>query len=151
MCLHPWLIALGAAVVLFCDTGGSVPFTTGRLWAAQRGGAKLKFEMYQDAGKEYRWRLKAANGAVLASSGQGYKAKADCAKGVERLKEQANTDKLTFEVYEDSGKQFRWRVKASNGQVVGSSSESYKAKADCEKAIDLVKKGAASATVEDQT
>jgi uncharacterized protein YegP (UPF0339 family) len=112
---------------------------------------RLKFEVYQDAGQEFRWRLKAGNGQVLATAGQGYQAKADCQKGVERLKAEVGTDKLTFEVYEDNSKEQRWRLKAANGQVVATSSQGYKAKADCEKAIDLIKKGVAKAEVEDKT
>ena len=111
----------------------------------------MKFEVYQDTAKEFRWRLKAGNGETLATAGQGYKAKADCTKGVDRIKDEADTDKLKFETYEDKGKEFRWRCKASNGQVVASSSEGYKNKKDCEHAVDLIKKGAAKATVEDLT
>jgi len=110
---------------------------------------RLKFEIYQDAAKEFRWRLKAGNGEILATGGQGYKAKADCQKGVERIKSEA--DKLTFEVYEDNAKDSRWRAKSANGQVVATSSQGYKAKADCEKAIELIKKGAAKAEVEEKT
>jgi uncharacterized protein YegP (UPF0339 family) len=115
----------------------------------QEEGRKLKFEIYQDQAKEYRWRLKAGNGEILATAGQGYKAKADCQKGVDRIKDEADTDKLKFETYEDKAKEFRWRCKASNGQIVASSSEGYKAKRDCEHAIDLIKKGASKATVEE--
>jgi uncharacterized protein YegP (UPF0339 family) len=110
---------------------------------------RLKFEVYQDSAKEFRWRLKAGNGETLATGGQGYKAKADCIKGVERMKSEA--DKLTFEVYEDKSKESRWRAKVANGQVVASSSQGYKSKADCEKAIELIKKGAAKAEVEEKT
>jgi uncharacterized protein YegP (UPF0339 family) len=110
---------------------------------------RLKFEVYQDASKEFRWRLKAGNGEVLATAGQGYKAKTDCQKGVQRIK--TEYDKLAFEVYEDNANEFRWRAKAANGQVVATSSQGYKAKADCEKAIDLIRKGAAKADVEDKT
>lgn len=112
---------------------------------------KLKFEIYQDNAKEFRWRLKAGNGEILATAGQGYKAKADCQKGVDRIKEEANTDKLKFEAYEDKGNEYRWRCKASNGQVVATSSQGYKAKADCEHAIELIQKGASKAAVEDMT
>jgi uncharacterized protein YegP (UPF0339 family) len=38
----------------------------------------------------------------------------------------------------------------ANGQVVASSSQGYKSKADCEKAVDLIKKGSAKAEVEEQ-
>src|SRR5262245_7733439 len=83
---------------------------------------QLKFEVYQDASDEYRWRLVSGEGSdrhVLATGGQGYKAKADCMHGVKSLQE--GTDKLTFEPYEDQGKAYRWRAKASNGQVVAAS------------------------------
>jgi hypothetical protein len=33
---------------------------------------KLKFEVFQDKASEYRWRLKSANGAVLATAGQAF-------------------------------------------------------------------------------
>jgi uncharacterized protein YegP (UPF0339 family) len=90
-----WLV--GFLVLLFF---GSPPL-------AQAGKGKLKFEIYQDKAKEYRWRLKAANGQVLATAGQGYKAKADCKKGVERL--MGDLGKYKFEVYQDKAKEYRWR------------------------------------------
>jgi uncharacterized protein YegP (UPF0339 family) len=138
-------------LILLAALAGGQGLAPGQLRAAQAGQGKLKFEMYKDAAQEYRWRLKAANGAILATAGQGYKAKADCKKGVERLKEEANSDKLKFEVYEDKANEYRWRLKATNGQIVAASSEGYKAKADCEHAIELIKKGAAQAEVDDNT
>src|SRR5690242_13182404 len=81
-------------------------------------GGKMKFEVYQDAAKEYRWRLKASNGQIMATGGQGYKAKADCRQAVKRIQSDVDSDKLKFEVYEDKAKEFRWRLKASNGQTV---------------------------------
>ena len=35
-------------------------------------------------------------------------------------------------IYKDKRDEFRWRRTASNGEIVGASSESYKAKKDCE-------------------
>ena len=145
MLLHRWFVRFGVVLACLFGTAGG-----GRL-AAQAGEGKLKFEVYQDAAKEYRWRLKAANGAILATAGQGYKAKADCRKGVDRIKEDVASGKLKFEEYQDNAKEYRWRLKASNGQTIAASSEGYKAKADCEHAIDLIKKGAAKAEVEDKT
>ena len=107
--------------------------------------SKLTFEIYPDAKMEYRWRLKAGNGKVIATPGQGYKAKADAKNGVERI--MADADKLTFEVYEDKKKEHRWRLKAKNGQVIASSSEGYADKAGAEKSVELVKTGAKGATV----
>jgi len=45
--------------------------------------AALKFEIYKDAQSEFRWRLKAGNNQIIATSGQGYKDKSDCQKGIE--------------------------------------------------------------------
>jgi len=41
-----------------------------------------KFELYQDATREHRWRLVAANGRIVADSGEGYKTKAGAEKAV---------------------------------------------------------------------
>jgi len=38
----------------------------------------------------------------------------------------------TLEIYKDKRGEFRWRRTAPNGEIVGASSESYKAKKDCE-------------------
>lgn len=46
---------------------------------------------------------------------------------------------MKFELYQDQAKQWRWRLKASNGQIVGNSGEGYHNKPDCEHAINLVK------------
>ena len=47
-----------------------------------------KFEMYLDKKKEYRFRLKAANGQVIAT-GEGYKSKDSCLSGIESVKKNA--------------------------------------------------------------
>lgn len=110
--------------------------------------SELKFELYKDAKAQFRWRLKAANGQMLATGGQGYRSKADCERGIKIVQRAGEPNaKTAFEVYEDSRKGFRWRLKASNGNVVAGSSESYKRRADCESAIDLIKKAAGRATV----
>ncbi|HJZ56702.1 MAG TPA: DUF1508 domain-containing protein [Gemmataceae bacterium] len=108
---------------------------------------KLKFELFKDKAGEFRWRLKAANGAILATPGQGYKAEADAKNGIEIVKRSGTDDKLKYELYEDDKKEHRWRLKAANGQIVAVSSEGYKAKADAEKAVELIKAGAAKAEV----
>lgn len=136
LCLAPFVAAL---------LGGFAPRP-----ADAQDAAKMKFEVYADKAGEFRWRLKAKNGETLATAGQGYKAKADAKHGVELVqKSGAAGSKLTYEVYEDAKKEQRWRLKSANGQVVASSSEGYKAKADAEKAITLVKEGAGNAEVLD--
>ncbi len=111
--------------------------------------ARMKFELYKGKDDQFRWRLKAGNGAVLATAGQGYKAAADARHGIELLQKAGADDKAKFEVYEDDKKEHRWRVKATNGQVVATASEGYKARADAEKAVASIKAGAAKAEVVD--
>lgn len=118
------------------------------LLASFASAADLKFEIYKDAKEEFRWRLKDGD-TNLGTGGQGYAKKADCKKGVERMQKDAGTDALAFEVYEDNAKKFRWRAKVKNGNVVASSSSGYETKADAEKAVKEIEKGAAKAKVEE--
>lgn len=108
---------------------------------------KMSFETYADAKGEYRWRLKDGDGTTVATSGQGYAAKADCTKMVDNFK--ADISKYTFEVYEDNAKKYRFRMKAKNGNVVGSSNSGYDKKADAEKVVEAIKKGAKDADKKD--
>ena len=48
----------------------------------------MHFEIYSSAG-EYRWRLKAANGRIVAESGEGYGNRADCEHGIRLVREAA--------------------------------------------------------------
>lgn len=45
-----------------------------------------------------------------------------------------------FKVYKDTAKEWRWRIIAANGKIIGDSGEGYKNKSDCLHGIDLVKK-----------
>ncbi len=47
-----------------------------------------KFEIYKDSQGEFRWRLRAANGEVIAN-GEGYTSKAGCLNGIESVRENA--------------------------------------------------------------
>lgn len=47
-----------------------------------------KFEVYADKAGEFRFRLKARNGEIIAVS-EGYKAKASCMNGIESVKKNA--------------------------------------------------------------
>jgi len=52
-----------------------------------------KFEVYKDARGEFRFRLKASNGQVIAT-GEGYKTKASCMNGIESIKKNAPEAKV---------------------------------------------------------
>ncbi len=104
--------------------------------------------------------LKAGNGEVIATS-EVYTTEAACLKGIESVKKNASVagvedqtaDEVVavknpkFEVYADKAGEFRFRLKATNGQVIATG-EGYKAKASCLNGIESVKKNAVDAPVE---
>jgi uncharacterized protein YegP (UPF0339 family) len=107
------------------------------------------FEIYTDKADDFRWRLKDEDAKTVATSGQGYGKKADCKKMCDNFV--ADISKYTFEVYEDKGGGFRWRINAKNGQTVGASSGSYKTKTEADKTIEAVQKAVKDAKVDDKT
>lgn len=56
-----------------------------------------------------------------------------------------------FQLYKDRKGEYRWRLRARNGEIIADSNEGYSRKASCKHGIDLVREQAASAAVEDQT
>jgi len=50
-----------------------------------------KFELYKDNKGEFRWRLLATNGQVIATGGEGYKSKDGAKNGIESVKKNAPT------------------------------------------------------------
>ena len=46
----------------------------------------MHYEIYKDGQGQYRWRLRAANGEIVADSGEGYVAEDDCRRGIELVK-----------------------------------------------------------------
>ena len=52
-----------------------------------------------------------------------------------------------FELYKDNASEYRWRFVSTNGRIIATSSEGYKAKGDCQNGIDLIKREAQTAQV----
>ncbi len=104
--------------------------------------------------------LKAGNGEVIATS-EVYSSEDACRKGVESVRKNAPVAAVEnqtvegyaaekhpkFEVYNDKAGEFRFRLKATNGQIIAVS-EGYKALAGCMNGIESVKKNAPEAPVE---
>ncbi|UCF58450.1 MAG: YegP family protein [Candidatus Bathyarchaeota archaeon] len=49
---------------------------------------KAQFEIFKDTAGEYRFRLRAPNGEIIAAS-EGYTQKSSCKNGIESVKENA--------------------------------------------------------------
>ena len=106
----------------------------------------------------FKFDLKAGNGEVIATS-EVYTTKAACLKGVESVKnncvgdvEDQTVEKFEtvknpkFEVYQDKAGEYRFRLKAKNGQVIATS-EGYTSLDGCENGIESVKKNAPDAEI----
>jgi uncharacterized protein YegP (UPF0339 family) len=55
-----------------------------------------------------------------------------------------------FEIYENPKNEFRFRLKAANGEIVATG-EGYTTKAGAINGVDAVKRAAAEAEIDDQT
>lgn len=103
--------------------------------------------------------LKATNGQVIATS-EVYSSKESCMKGIESVQKNApvaavedqtvegfQTEKNPkFEIYTDKAGEFRFRLKATNGQIIAVG-EGYTTHSNCVKGVESVKKNAADAEV----
>ena len=103
--------------------------------------------------------LKATNGQVIATS-EVYESAAACNNGIESVRKNApianfedqtapDFEKVThpkFEMYQDKAGEFRFRLKAANGEII-LTGESYKAKAGCLKGIESIRNNAPESPV----
>lgn len=103
--------------------------------------------------------LKAGNGEIIATS-EVYTTEAACNKGIESVRKNAPIAAIEnqtaegyaveknpkFEVYKDKAGEFRFRLKATNGQIIAVG-EGYKALAGCLNGIESIKKNAPDASI----
>lgn len=102
--------------------------------------------------------LKANNGEVIATS-EVYTTEAACINGINSVKANCvgeiedqtvvgfeTIKHPKFEVYKDKADEFRFRLKATNGQIIAAS-EGYTTKASCLNGIESVKKNAPDAEI----
>ncbi|TNE69575.1 MAG: DUF1508 domain-containing protein [Bacteroidetes bacterium] len=107
-----------------------------------------KFVISQRTNGDYQFNLKADNGQVILTS-QGYSSKASCTNGIESVRTNSQ-EEGRFERQTASNGKFYFNLKASNGQVIGSS-QMYEAEAGRDNGIDSVRRNAPDAKVEDET
>lgn len=107
-----------------------------------------KFECYKDKAGEFRFRLKAGNGETILAS-EGYSSKSGCTNGIESVQKNCVNPDRFEKKQTDSGK-FRFNLKSSNGQVIGTS-ESYSSESGCDNGMKSVAKSAPGASMDDQS
>ena len=106
----------------------------------------------------FRFNLLATNGQVIAVS-ETYSSEDACLNGIESVRTSClgpvenqtveNFEVLThpkFEVYTDKAGEFRFRLKARNGQIIATG-EGYKQLASCLNGVDSIKRNAPEAEI----
>ncbi len=118
-----------------------------------------KFEIKKTKNDGFMFNLKAGNGEVIATS-ETYNSLDACKNGINSVitnaPEAAVEDQTVegfatekspkFELYADKKGEFRFRLKAKNGQIIATG-EGYKAKAGCKNGIESIKKNVVDAKI----
>ena len=119
-----------------------------------------KFLIKKTDGDGYVFNLKAGNGEVIAVS-ETYTTLQACENGIASVKKNSVEAKLEdqtvesfekatnpkFEIYKDKKGEFRFRLKAKNGEIIATG-EGYASKAGCLNGIESIRKNAPEAAVE---
>ncbi len=114
------------------------------------------------AAKGFVFNLKAGNGEIIGNS-ECYTSMDSCMKGIASVTKNAPVAKVEdqtekdfervthpkFEVYLDNKKEYRFRLKATNGEII-LSSEGYAQKSGCMNGIESVRKNADSPAVKEE-
>ena len=107
-----------------------------------------------------KFNLKANNGEIIATS-EIYSSKSACLNGIESVRKNAPIAPIEdqtvegfaeeknpkFEMYVDKAGEYRFRLKARNGEIIAVS-EGYKKKASCLNGIESIKKNAPGSAIE---
>jgi len=96
---------------------------------------------------EFQFVLKAGNGEIILTS-EGYSSKAGCMNGIESVRKNSEDEKR-FEMKEAANGKFHFNLKATNGQIIGSS-QMYASEAGCKNGMASVAKNAADAEVKEE-
>ena len=116
-----------------------------------------KFVITTAKNGEYTFNLKASNGEIILAASESYTSMSACEGGIASVKKNAlapiedqtreeSEKNPKYELYQDKAGEFRFRLKAGNGEIIGKS-EGYKAKASAKKGIASIGKNAPEAAV----
>ena len=116
-----------------------------------------KFIITTTKNGEFTFNLKAGNGEIILTASETYTSMSACENGINSVKKNAlaavedqtreeSVSNPKYELYQDKAGEFRFRMKAANGQNIGKS-EGYKAKASAKKGIASIGKNAPEAAV----
>ena len=129
--------------------------------------SKATFEVYEDVGGKWRWRLTHDNGNIIVDSSEGYAAKQKAKQGLESVRsnapgayveDQSKDDPgpdaseggsaATFELFADSADKWRWRLTHDNGNIIADGGQGYASKQKAKQGIESVRQNCPGAPVE---
>lgn len=92
---------------------------------------------YRDEAGQHRWRLKAANGEIIAASHRGWDTPEGADRNVRDLTD-ALLAPLNVGVLRDSAGEWRWHADDDDGNTIGKSSEGFVSRHNAERNQQLV-------------
>ncbi|MFB6360506.1 MAG: DUF1508 domain-containing protein [Halobacteriales archaeon] len=129
--------------------------------------SESQFELYEDRGGSWRWRLRHRDGEVIASSNEGHERKNEAQQGLQAVRRDAvgatfrlvesegalpetgtadgfvfpgeHDSKATFELYEDEGGDYRWRLQHDNGNLIAHGGQGYASRSGAEHSVERIR------------
>ena len=116
-----------------------------------------KFVIITAKNGEFTFNLKASNGEVILTASETYTTMSACENGIASVKNNSGVHiedqtrgesqkNPKYELYKDKAGEFRFRLKAKNGEIIAAS-EGYVKKDSCKNGIESVRKNAPDAPV----
>jgi uncharacterized protein YegP (UPF0339 family) len=106
------------------------------------------FEIYRSRAGTYHWRVRAANGQIIAESGDNFRSQAAALRAARHVRERAG--ELQYDVVEEAPGMHRWRAYA-NGRVLAVSGDAFTSRSNATRAAARVRQIAPQAGVATDT
>ena len=129
--------------------------------------SESQFELYEDRGGRWRWRLRHRSGDVIAASNRGHEQPNPAQTAVRAVRRDAlgattllveSEDELpdegtsdgmvlpdhtesqaTFEIYVGEGEDHRWRLIHNNGNIIANAAQGYASRSGAEHSIEAIR------------
>lgn len=102
----------------------------------------MRFDVYDDTGGHYRWRLWSGSNKV-AASGESFASKSNADRAARGFKTGAKGAAYEFT---GSGSSWYWNAKAGNGEKIATGGESFSSKESAQRSAYNVRDNAGGAT-----
>jgi len=121
--------------------------------------SKGTFQLYEDEGGDWRWRLVHQNANIVATSGQGYASDRSARQGMRSVRRNAlgadvfwdreaepepepepvhEESQATFELYQDADDNYRWRLRHDNGRIIAAAARGFSSGSTARNNVDSV-------------